>query len=312
MQTDLFAPPVIAAATGHRPSKLPTDAESQVKVAYRKALTQLKPDWFISGMAIGVDTWAAEVALELGIKLWAAVPFEGQERRWVPADQERFKSILARASKTTIVCQGTYDPKMFQKRNIFMVDNCTILLAYWDGTPGGTGNCVKYARKVNRNMTNLFEKAKVAKIANFHGNYSFLSNFYDAPVKFDEVRYKTSEHAYQTQKTPIESERLKIMQAATPADTKKLGRAVHMRKDWENVKFGIMYQIVLAKFQQNEDIRKQLLATGNTELIEGNFWHDTFFGVCTCSQHRGEGRNALGNILMQVREELAENSTGNP
>ena len=84
-----------------------------------------------------------------------------------------------------------------------------------------------------------------------------------------------------------------------PSSAKRKGRRVKLRDDWEEVKDQIMYEIVLNKFSQNEELRKKLIATGDEYLEEGNTWHDTYWGVCN-----GKGKNKLGKILMQVREEL--------
>ena len=84
-----------------------------------------------------------------------------------------------------------------------------------------------------------------------------------------------------------------------PSKAKQLGRKVKLRKDWEEVKTNIMYDICLAKFTQNQDLKEKLLKTGNAILIEGNWWNDTYWGVCN-----GIGENNLGKILMKIREEL--------
>ena len=86
-----------------------------------------------------------------------------------------------------------------------------------------------------------------------------------------------------------------------PVQSKKAGRRVRLRPDWEEVKVGIMEQIVRAKFTQNEVLKWRLIATGEAELVEGNSWHDTCWGVDTKT---GEGQNHLGRILMKVRQEL--------
>jgi ribA/ribD-fused uncharacterized protein len=70
-----------------------------------------------------------------------------------------------------------------------------------------------------------------------------------------------------------------------------------MRDDWDDVKLGIMRDLVSRKFKQNKDLRLMLEATGDQELVEGNTWNDTFWGVCN-----GEGCNWLGKILMEVRD----------
>ena len=86
-----------------------------------------------------------------------------------------------------------------------------------------------------------------------------------------------------------------------PAKSKKAGRQVLLRPDLEEVKVGIMEEIVRAKFTQNEDLKALLLATGDAYLEEDNTWHDTYWGV---DARTGKGQNHLGRILMKVREEL--------
>jgi ribA/ribD-fused uncharacterized protein len=74
---------------------------------------------------------------------------------------------------------------------------------------------------------------------------------------------------------------------------------VPKRPDWEDVKVGIMWQLLTDKFIRHENLRRQLLATGDEELVEGNTWGDRFWGVCD-----GEGRNMLGVLLMRVRSAM--------
>lgn len=136
----------------------------------------------------------------------------------------------------------------------------------------------------------------------FDGEYAFLSNFYECPVIYDGIKYANSEAAYHAQKTLSADEREQFT-TLTPSQSKKLGRKITLRPDWEDVKTQIMYEIVLAKFTQNTDIAAKLLATGDQELIEGNHWNDTCWGVCN-----GIGENRLGKILMRVREELKSGS----
>lgn len=138
----------------------------------------------------------------------------------------------------------------------------------------------------------------------FDGEYAFLSNFYECPVIYDGIQYANSEAAFHAQKTLIADER-KQFATLTPSQSKKLGRKITLRPDWEAVKTNIMYEIVLAKFTQNEDIAVKLLATGDEELVEGTYWHDNCWGDCYCDKCKDiQGENRLGKILMQVREEL--------
>jgi len=132
----------------------------------------------------------------------------------------------------------------------------------------------------------------------FQGQYRFLSNFFPATLEFHGAMWPTSEHAYQAAKTLDLRWKLEVQQQETPGLAKKRGRLVDMRPDWERVKVRMMLQIVSAKFIQNRDLMRQLVETGDAELIEGNKWGDTFWGVC-----QGKGENNLGQILMVVRDQ---------
>ncbi len=140
----------------------------------------------------------------------------------------------------------------------------------------------------------------MTRIDRFTCDYDFLSNFHPSPIEVDGILYPTVEHAFQAAKTFVPEEKQGIAAAATPGRAKRKGRKVQLRPDWEQVKVGIMEELVRLKFATHADLRERLLATGNAELIEGNNWNDTFWGVC-----RGRGRNELGLILMKLRSELA-------
>ncbi len=133
-------------------------------------------------------------------------------------------------------------------------------------------------------------------ITTFRDQYFFLSNFYPCSVKFQGLVYPSSENAYQAAKAFDLSERKKFL-GISASQSKYLGRSIVLRPDWEQVKFNVMLQIIRNKFS-DPVLRKMLLSTGSIELIEGNYWHDTFWGVCN-----GVGNNHLGKILMRVRSE---------
>ncbi|MCR5608332.1 MAG: NADAR family protein [Lachnospiraceae bacterium] len=139
------------------------------------------------------------------------------------------------------------------------------------------------------------------KIDSFRGEYFFLSNFYIAPVKYNGLTYQNNEAAFQAQKC-VDKKDCEAFTTMSPGDSKRAGRRVSLRKDWEQVKYDIMLDIVRAKFSQNPEIKEKLIATGNTPLEEGNTWGDRIWGTVN-----GKGANNLGKILMKVREELAEN-----
>jgi len=137
------------------------------------------------------------------------------------------------------------------------------------------------------------------EINEFQGRYKFLSNFWPVWLEFEGFFYPTVEHAYQASKTKEPYERKKIRFAKTAGKAKRYGKHVILRQDWEEVKLQIMESLVRQKFTKYKDLCEQLLATGDAKLAEGNWWHDTFWGVCN-----GVGRNHLGKILMKVRNEL--------
>lgn len=150
----------------------------------------------------------------------------------------------------------------------------------------------------NDDISNFF---RGAPIQIFRGEYAFLSNFYAAPIIWDSKAYATSEAAYQAAKTLDPNMKEKIRLASSPVETKRLGRKLEMREDWDSVKLEIMASIVSAKFSQSHVLAKRLIATGSRPLRETNDWGDTFWGI----NQEGEGQNHLGHILEAVRNRLA-------
>lgn len=139
-------------------------------------------------------------------------------------------------------------------------------------------------------------------IGEFRGAYGFLSNFHPAEFVWEGILWKNSEAAYQGAKTGIRDTLHEFSKMDSPAKAKRAGKTVAMRPDWGKVKVRIMRDIVFAKFNQNPDLKEQLLATGNSQLEEGNEWKDTFWGVCP--PYSDFGNNHLGQILMQLRAEF--------
>jgi len=135
-------------------------------------------------------------------------------------------------------------------------------------------------------------------IDSFEAQYEFLSNFYMGHVEFEGILYPSVEHAFQAAKSLDEHERLVILEQSTPGMAKRVGRKVVLRNDWEDVKVKIMEKIVRVKFSKSPE-KEMLMETGNEKLVEGNWWNDTFWGVCN-----GIGQNQLGKILMKVRSEI--------
>lgn len=142
------------------------------------------------------------------------------------------------------------------------------------------------------------------EIIHFEGDYRFLSNFWPCSIEYEGAVYKSVEAAYQSAKTLDPKEREAVRACETPGQAKRMGKKVVVRSDWEGVKVCIMRALVILKFKDPE-LRARLLATGVKKLVEGNSWGDRFWGA---TWDRDEkvlvGRNALGMILMGVRDDI--------
>lgn len=153
------------AFTGHRPQSLPfrfdeTDERCvSLKNKLRAEIVRMLENdgitYFISGMAIGVDMYAAEIVLALkssydpNIKLECAIPCEEQSCKWPVALQKRYADIIGKCDKKTLIQKG-YTPDCMEKRNRYMVDQADTLIAVWNGRPSGTGKTVRYALTMNK------------------------------------------------------------------------------------------------------------------------------------------------------------------
>jgi len=141
------------AMTGQRPKSLDQDYTytsemwQWIREGLTEKFTQIKPEKIITGMALGVDTVAAEVALMLEIPFVAAVPFPGQENAWTDEQKQHYKMLLALASEVEIVSPENSHRGIYQVRNKWMVDRADLVIAVWNGFKGGTRNCIEYAVK---------------------------------------------------------------------------------------------------------------------------------------------------------------------
>ncbi len=134
-------------------------------------------------------------------------------------------------------------------------------------------------------------------IYGFFDNYRFLSNFYPVEIEYEGLKYHSVEVAYQSAKTLDMNIRLKFTEM-NAFIAKLSGRKVNLRKDWEQVKVGIMRELLIKKFQDPQ-LRRKLLYTKNKYLEETNTWNDTFWGV-----YNNKGKNTLGKLLMEVRDTI--------
>jgi len=143
-----------------------------------------------------------------------------------------------------------------------------------------------------------------SQVNKFDGEYKFLSNFYLIEILYEGIRYPSTENAYQSAKSfdPNFKHRVSICK---PGASKRLGSQVKIRDDWESLKVGIMYELLIQKFT-NKDLKQKLLEIKG-DIIEGNYWHDNYWGDCLCEKCKNiKGINILGKLLMKVRGELKD------
>lgn len=133
----------------------------------------------------------------------------------------------------------------------------------------------------------------------FTAEHRWLSNFHECEIEYEGIIYPSTEHAYQAAKTLNQTIRKQISELPTAAKAKNIGRTIEVRKDWFSMSLKVMYDLNYQKFTKYPDLKLQLLATNPYELIERNWWKDTFWGICD-----GKGLNHLGKILMNVRNQI--------
>jgi len=140
---------MILGVTGHRKVINIEFVKNQI----HDILIELKPSEVISGMAQGYDLTVVKECIKLNIPFIAAVPFQGQESIWPKFAQEEYINLIKLAKSIEYVCSPGYAAWKMQRRNEYIVDNCDLLLAYWDKSKfGGTYNCIKYAESVQKDM----------------------------------------------------------------------------------------------------------------------------------------------------------------
>lgn len=154
------------AFTGHRPKSFPWKYDEaardcvllkEILTAQIMALTNRGVTDFLSGMALGVDLWSAQIVLDLreknpALNLYCILPCENQEVKWPASMQEQYRSILEQANDVVYVGRE-YNRKCMLKRNRYLVDHASILLAVYNGVwRSGTGATIRYAQKLGREI----------------------------------------------------------------------------------------------------------------------------------------------------------------
>lgn len=170
----------------------------------------------------------------------------------------------------------------------------------------GTGlNGTREPRYMDQ-KTSRARRAHLDVVETFSGDFEFLSNFHVQPFSWQGRVAPTAEHHYNAAKTVDPVEKALVYEQATPGKAKREGQKVTLVSGWDDhLKADCMASIIEAKFAHDSPLAQRLLATGEALLIEGNVWHDRYWGQCTCEKHyHWPGTNMLGRLLMARRDEL--------
>jgi ribA/ribD-fused uncharacterized protein len=228
----------------------------------------------------GGTGWATQMGIDKGVPVYV---FDQVKKSWFKWDGKKF-------------VDSDLPPKFDEFAGI----------GTRDLNPAGRQAIEEYLQQFTKGAAKTTEPVKSAAselkpINFFRGENAFLSNMSESSFKVGQETYPTVEHFFQAMKTTDSAQRAKILAAKTAGEAKKIGRTVTLRKNWTQIREEVMETALRAKFQQNPELKKKLIDTGDVELIEGNTWGDTFWG-----QVNGKGSNKLGKLLMKIRDELME------
>jgi len=226
----------------------------------------------------GGTGWATQMGIDKGVPVYV---FDQVKKSWFKWDGKKF-------------VDSDLPPKFDEFAGI----------GTRDLNPAGRQAIEEYLQQFTKSTAKTTEPIKsvaseLKPINFFRGENAFLSNMSESSFKVGQETYPTVEHFFQAMKTTDSAQRAKILAAKTAGEAKKIGRTVTLRKNWTQIREEVMETALRAKFQQNPELKKKLIDTGDVELIEGNTWGDTFWG-----QVNGKGSNKLGKLLMKIRDEL--------
>ena len=143
-------------------------------------------------------------------------------------------------------------------------------------------------------------------IDNFKDEYNEFSNFYPCVIYHKGLRFESVEHAYVASKSNeyFFWKLISQLPANKAGLAKKRGRSIKLREDWNEIKLELMEELLKKKFEIKK-FKEKLLSTGDEHLVEGNYWHDNYWGNCFCKKCKNiEGQNMLGKLLMKIRRNL--------
>lgn len=145
----------------------------------------------------------------------------------------------------------------------------------------------------------LIEDDIPVPIDSFQGDNRWLSNFWPCEVELDGLKFRSVEAGYVAAKTTDIEIRKHIQTLETSGKCKAYGKTMNVRSDWKNIRLDVMESLLVQKFSKGSELGNKLIETYPRKLIEGNYWGDTFWGVC-----EGKGKNNLGKLLMKIRKKI--------
>jgi len=150
--------------------------------------------------------------------------------------------------------------------------------------------------------------SKVPGIYGFFDEFRWLSNFDLVTILFEDAWYPATENAYQAAKCMFLEDR-ELFQTCSPKEAKRVGGNIVCRENWNGIRDGVMLEVNLWKYSpvHHPDKAKNLVNTGDLYLEETNYWHDNYWGNCTCGKRSTctpPGKNRLGKTIMEIRTAL--------
>lgn len=141
----------VAAVTGHRPQTLTSGDAEWAQATLPGVLARLRDEYgtttLLSGMALGVDLWAARAALDAGLTVRAYLPHPNHDSLWRPPDREALAGLLRQVSDVRVVSPEYAGPKTMMLRNRALVADADVLVAVWNGVRSGTAATVRMAEQ---------------------------------------------------------------------------------------------------------------------------------------------------------------------
>jgi len=295
---------MIISATGHRPKKLKAYNQEAYPglFPYERLIdlsTQIiksrEATHVISGMSLGFDMAMAQAAIELEVPFIAAIPFEGQESKWPKESQEYYHKLLEQASEIEFVSNPGYEAWKMQKRNEFMVNNSDVVVALWDGSESGTGNCVDYANSVEKPVINYWDVWEQNKTT------IPLSSVEPAKIEYYGIAFPSLENFIQAMR--YKDERIRRYIASIEPIKVRQNLYGQIRDDIDLVFYDAVLYGIKEKYIQNPDLKQKLLSTSERHLKHWNIGNN-FDAELDIHIETHEGQNILGNALEVIRYEL--------